>query len=328
MITDNKLLQIKDLNIAFPHGKEYLPVVRGVDLNVAKGEIVGILGESGSGKTVTATAVLGLTQEDEGRVEAGEILYKGQDIVQLRDRALRKIRGKEVAYIFQDPVGSLNPYRPVGKQVQESLKIHGLDSSHSRVLEVLRRVGLDNAEVIYYMYPGQLSGGQCQRIAIAAAIACNPELLIADEPISAIDASLQKKILGLLQDINRNLGMSIIIITHDFAVVRFLCHRVVVMYGGLVMESGTVAEVLHNPLHPYTRELLRCEQSLNEADANLYTLQGRTPNALEFRDECPFYPRCKEKQAACLKGIPPEIYVGGRSFRCNCISPEMKDQAR
>lgn len=311
------LLKIDNLSISFPYGKSHLQVVSGVDLEVTQGEIVGILGESGSGKTVTATSIIGLTREDAGRIDSGQILFKGKNILAMTEKELRRVRGREIAYIFQDPVGSLNPYRKAGKQIEEALKVHGLPCSKRRVLDLMQDVGLDKAETIYDMFPSQLSGGQCQRILIAAAIACKPDLLIADEPVSAIDASLQKKVLELLKAINKEYGSAIIIITHDFAVVEYICDRVVVMYGGLVMETGTVEEVLNNPYHPYTQELLKCVNSLSDNNERLYTLEGRAPGASEYKGGCPFCTRCKNSTGACQNEVPKLLKrAGGRHVRC------------
>ena len=313
----NTLLKINDLRISFPIGKEKIQVVRGIDLEIKKGEIVGILGESGSGKTVSSTSILGLLKGEEGIIDSGEILFNGQDLLKLSEKDLCKIRGKEIAYIFQDPVGSLNPYKKVGKQLEEAVNTHGLRFSKTNLLEIMADTGVDNPELIYNMYPFQLSGGQCQRVVIAMALSCQPRLVIADEPTSAIDASLRKKVLTLLKSINEKYGTSIIIITHDFDVARFLCHKVTIMYGGLVMEVGGIHEVLKDPRHPYTMELLRCVNSLNNREESLYSLEGRPPNPYEFREECPFYARCKKKSEKCQEGIPKmSESEQGRKIRC------------
>lgn len=317
-MSKTSLLKITNLTISFPYGKFHLQVLRGVDLEVSKGEIVGILGESGSGKTVTASSIIGLTRDEAGRIDSGEILFKGKNVVTMSEKDLQKIRGKEIAYIFQDPVGSLNPYRKAGKQIEEALKVHHLPCSKQLVLQIMQDAGLAEAETIYDMFPSQLSGGQCQRILIASAIACQPDLLIADEPISAIDASLQKKVLALLKDINKKYGTAIIIITHDFAVVKHICDRVVVMYGGLVMETGTVKDVLDNPLHPYTRELLKCVNSLNDSDRRLYTLEGRALGPSEYTGGCSFNTRCINRTRDCQYVVPQLLErPGSRQVRCH-----------
>jgi oligopeptide/dipeptide ABC transporter ATP-binding protein len=315
------LLQIKNLTVSLNHRSSAAQIIKGVAFEVAKGEKVGILGESGSGKTMSATSIIGLNKDVSGLSIEGSIIYKGQDLLSLRDADLNKVRGKEISYIFQDPVGSLNPYRRVGKQIEEVLRVHGLKSSNEQVLQVMRDVGLDNAELIFNMYPFQLSGGQAQRVLIAMAIVCKPDLLIADEPISAIDASLQKKVLDLLENINARYGTSIIIITHDFAVARYLCDKVVIMYSGLVMEQGSMQQVLGSPRHPYTIELLKCVDSLVGNAETLYTLEGRAPNPLDAGPGCPFYERCNSKQEICLRSLPELVQVReDHDVRCVQVS--------
>ncbi|MBB6215782.1 oligopeptide/dipeptide ABC transporter ATP-binding protein [Anaerosolibacter carboniphilus] len=315
-MSNSKLLQIKDLKISFPYGKGRVQVVRDINLEVEAGEIVGILGESGSGKTVSSTAVLRLSDGD-GSVDDGEIWFCDMNLLNLSEHELEKIRGKEIAYIFQDTVAALNPYRKVGKQIQEITKVHGLDVEKEEILRVMKEIGLDNADLIYNMYPFQLSGGQCQRVNIAMAVVCRPKLIIADEPTSAIDASLRRKVLHLFKDINEKYGTAIMIITHDFDVAKFLCHRVVIMYGGLVMEEGRVQEVLENPIHPYTIELLKCVASLNEGEESLYSLEGMPPNPYQLGNQCPFYERCNDRIDLCRESIPPMVDLqGNRRARC------------
>ncbi|MDF2546405.1 MAG: hypothetical protein K0R93_1303 [Anaerosolibacter sp.] len=315
---DRKLLQIKDLKISFAYGQNRIQVVREIDLDVYQGEIVGILGESGSGKTVSSTAILGLVSDGDGRIDGGEIRFKDQDLLKLPERALESIRGKEIAYIFQDPVASLNPYRKVGKQIQEAVKVHGIKVEKEEILKTMEEIGLADAKLIYDMYPFQLSGGQCQRLNIAMAVICKPKLMIADEPTSAIDASLRRKVLNIFRGINEKYGTAIMIITHDFDVARFLCHRVVIMYGGLVMEEGEVRDVLEKPMHPYTVELLKCVNSLNVGESSLYSLEGVPPNPYELKNECPFFERCKQRMDQCNQGIPPMVN-GENNRRVRCI---------
>jgi len=317
-MSKTSLLKLNNLTISFPSGKSRLQVVRGVDLEVNRAEVVGILGESGSGKTVTASSIIGLTKDEGGWIESGEILFQGKDIVTMSQKDLNCLRGKEIAYIFQDPVGSLNPYRKVGKQIEEALKVHHLPCRKQQVLQIMQDVGLDKADTIYDMFPSQLSGGQCQRILIGSAVACKPALLIADEPMSAIDASLQKKVLALLKDINQQYGTAMIIITHDFSVVKHICDRVIVMYGGLIMETGTAKDVLENPLHPYTQELLKCVNSLSHGDERLYTIEGRAVAPIEYTGGCPFSTRCFKRSRNCHSQVPELLkHPGGRQVRCH-----------
>ncbi|WP_432666004.1 ABC transporter ATP-binding protein [Wukongibacter baidiensis] len=313
---DKLLLKVENLKISFKNKKDYLQVVRGFDLEVNKGEIMGILGESGSGKTVSSNSIIGLIDKEEGKIDSGEIYFKGKDLLRLSEKELRKIRGRNISYIFQNPSESLNPYRRVGKQIEEALKVHGLKSSKKMILELMEDVGLDDPSLIYNMYPFQLSGGQCQRIMIAIGVICGPELLIADEPTSSIDASLRKKVLKLFKDINEKYGTSIIFITHDFDVAKFLCHKITIMYGGLVMEQGNMEDILKTPMHPYTRDLLRCVNSLDENQDVLFALEGRPPSPIEFKDECPFYERCKNRSDKCKKSIPEVMEYQNRKVRC------------
>lgn len=313
---DKVLLKIENLKISFKRGKDYLQVVRGIDIEAFPGEIVGILGESGSGKTVSSNAIIRLIDDKEGRIDSGKIYFKNKNLLKLSEKELRRIRGKNISYIFQNPTDSLNPYRRVGKQIEETLKIHRLPCSKEKVLEVMKDVGIIDAKFIYDMYPFQLSGGQCQRIMIAIGVICKPELLIADEPTSSIDASLRKKVLGLLKSINEKYGTSIILITHDFDVAKFLCHKAAIMYGGLVMEQGYMKDILKAPLHPYTRGLLKCVNSLEKSEDTLFTLEGRPPSPSEFKNECPFYDRCKSRKERCKENIPKIVKYNNRNVRC------------
>jgi len=313
---EDKLLDVRDLKVSFYSDKGSVQVVRGFDISMKKGEIVGILGESGSGKTVSSSSIIKLLDESLGRIDSGEAIFKGRDLLKLSEKDLKRIRGDEISYIFQNSSAALSPYKRIGKQLGEVLKTHGRVVSKEHILKTLEEVGLEDGERIYHMYPFQLSGGQNQRIMIAQCILCDPELLIADEPTSSIDASLQKTILELLKDISMRNKMSVIIITHDFGVARYLCDRLMVMYGGLVLEEGTIEEMLNSPLHPYTQELIRCARSLAEDDETMYTIEGAPPTPYQFRDECPFYSRCSLREGACREGIPQKIDLGGRRVRC------------
>ena len=310
-----KLIEVENLKVSFFQENKKIQVVRGFDLSLAKGEIVGILGESGSGKTVSATSIIKL--EDEiACIDSGTIKFKDKNILDLSERDYQKIRGKKIAYIFQNASGALNPYRRIGNQLLEVLKNHKMTHSKDLVLEFLRDVGLEGVEIIYDMYPFQLSGGQNQRIMIAQSIITKPDLLIADEPTSSVDASLRKVILDLLKTINKKFNMSIIFITHDFDVAKYICDRLLIMYGGLVLEEGSVGEIFKKPLHPYTSELMRCSSSLVEGDETIYTLEGFPPVPQSFKDECPFVSRCTKRMPVCYESIPPKIMLKNRTVRC------------
>lgn len=309
------LIEIKDLKIAFRQSGSAVQVVRGVDLSLKQGEIVGILGESGCGKTVTATSLLRM--EDEAAIyDSGQIFFKGQELTDIPETEYQKIRGNQIAYVFQNASIALNPYKKIGKQLMGVLKRHGLPQSKEKILNTLSSVGISDADTVYDMYPFQLSGGQNQRIMIAQGIVCGPNLLIADEPTSSVDVALRKVILDLLYEINRQMGMTILLITHDFEVVNYICNRVVVMYGGLVMEEGSMADVMKNPLHPYTKALTKCAQSIHESGAEIFTLAGAPPTPLEFKAECPFASRCDYKIDACMQAIPEMLTFENRKVRC------------
>ncbi|MBL4931388.1 ABC transporter ATP-binding protein [Clostridium paridis] len=315
-MNNNTILNISGLMLSFKANNGFVQVIRGVDIQLNKGEILGILGESGSGKTVTASSVLRLTQDSDLKIDSGSIIFDNAELTKLREKDMREIRGKRISYIFQDASAALTPYKKVGKQLREVLKVHGESNDKNRIIAAMRKVGIDNAEIVYNMFPWQLSGGLCQRVLITMSTLCSPEIIIADEPTAAIDASLQKKVLDLLKDINIKDESSIIIITHDFDVVRYICSRVVVMYGGLVMEEGSTKDILNKPLHPYTKELIRCVESLDNNDKELYSLIGKAPSPDEFKDQCPFYDRCKYKSSRCLEGIPKVRNIDGRRVRC------------
>ncbi|MBV1757167.1 MAG: ABC transporter ATP-binding protein [Dethiosulfatibacter sp.] len=321
---DDKLIEVKNLRISFYHENESIQVVRGFDLSMDSGEILGILGESGSGKTVSATSILRL-EDEAGSIDSGAILFNGTDLLALSEKEYRKIRGNRISYVFQNASSALNPYKKIGLQLTEVLKNHKLPFSRTIVLDVLKEVGIEEADTIYDMYPFQLSGGQNQRIMIAQGIISKPDLLIADEPSSSIDASLRKTVLDLLKYINEKSHMAIILITHDFDVAKYLCDRLIIMYGGLVMEEGDVKDIFETPLHPYTEELIKCANSLNRGDSPVYTLEGTAPTPFQFKDECPFFSRCKERLPECIDEIPQIIESNNRKVRCIKYKKGLKD---
>jgi len=317
-----KLLSVENLRVSFYTGKRNktgegkIQIIRGFDIELDPGEIVGILGESGSGKTVSSSMIMQLIEKDEGTIDSGAICFKGTDLVQADEKTLQKIRGRKIAYVFQDPSLALNPYKTIGRQLTDVLRTHQLPCSRQTIVRALEEAGISDAETVYEMYPFQLSGGQNQRIMICQSILCQPELLIADEPTSAIDASLRKKILDLLITINTTYHMAVILITHDFDIARYVCSRLVIMYGGLVVEEGSLEDILREPLHPYTRELIACASSLDQHDQLLYTLEGTPITPYDFRDQCPFYARCSRRIAACDTAIPKILTLGKRKVRC------------
>lgn len=314
---DKKLLEAEDLRVSFKLQGEKIEILRGIDIKINEGEIVGILGESGSGKTVFATTIMGLIKDEGGEVNSGRIVYGEKDLTRLGERETRELRGRDISYIFQEPGAALNPYMKVGKQIEEVLRAHKIKFDKDTVLAAMKASGIDDGNLIYEMYPSQLSGGQCQRVMIAMATILKPRLIIADEPTTAIDASLQKKVIELILDINKRNNTAVLLITHDFEVAKYLCSRIIIMYGGLVMEEGSCFDVMSNPLHPYTRELLNCVKSLNCNEKRLYTLDGMPPSPFDFKEECPFLKRCSLKNNECENKIPSLIGLkSGRTVRC------------
>lgn len=321
---DKKLIEVKDLKVSFFHENSPMEVVRGFDISLHKGEIVGILGESGSGKTVSASSIMRLMEEETGTIDYGEIFFQERDLLKLSEAELKKIIGNRISYIFQNPTQALSPYKRIGKQLKEVLKNHNMPFSKEIIINALKEVGITEAEMIYNMFPFQLSGGQNQRIMIAQCILCKPVLLIADEPTSAIDASLQKKVLDLLIEINKKYDMSVIIITHDFDVAKYLCNRLVIMYGGLVVEEGSITDIFNHPYHPYTKELINCAASLADGKGLVHTLEGAPPTPFEYKDQCPFYSRCPIREEECSFKIPIVTEFNNRRVRCRVFEKGVK----
>ena len=311
---DNTILSVKDLHTSFFTSMGEVKAVDGVSFDIHKGEILGIVGESGSGKSATMLSVIGL-QGNSGRVKSGQILFNGQDIANLN---MRDIRGKNIAMIFQDPMTSLNPVLTIGYQLKESLRRHKWQGDiHSRAVDILERVGIVPAEERLKQYPHEFSGGQRQRIMIAMAIICNPELLIADEPTTALDVTVQAQILSLIKDIQKDSGMSVILITHDLGVIAGYADRVFVMYGGYIMERGTRREIFYSPAHPYTKGLLRSVPDPEKPQARLIPIEGQPPDLLNPPKGCPFVKRCPNAMRICL-GHKPEASSISETHKFSC----------
>ncbi|REB07402.1 ABC transporter ATP-binding protein [Sporosarcina sp. BI001-red] len=279
----SKILQVKDLELSFHTFAGEVKAIRGVNFDLNKGETLAIVGESGSGKSVTTKSIMRLLPESSSEFKNGEILFDGKDLTKLPEREMQKIRGKDISMIFQDPMTSLNPTMTIGKQIMEPiLKHQKVSKAKARkvAIELLNMVGIPNAENRYKMYPHQFSGGQRQRIVIATALACNPQILIADEPTTALDVTIQAQILELMKDIQKKIDTSIIFITHDLGVVANVADRVAVMYGGMIVEIGTVDEIFYNPQHPYTWGLLSSMPSMDVNEEKLYAIPGTPPDLL------------------------------------------------
>ena len=321
------ILTIRGLHTSFLTGSGVIPAVRGVDLHVNRGECLGIVGESGSGKSVTFLSVLRLLAAT-GKIMAGEIHFEGRELTRLTQRQIREVRGGSIAMIFQDPASSLNPLLPIGDQVGEMLWAHDKSLNRSdreaRVLELLRLVRIPEAETRLKSYPHEFSGGMRQRVMIAMALACRPSLLIADEPTTALDVSIQDQILKLMRGLQAELGMSIVFITHDLGVIAELCSRVIVMYGGLVMEEAPIDDLFEKPLHPYTQGLLASIPNIRQDKARrLRPIPGSPPDMSRPPEGCPFAPRCSYTRTVCVAELPPVLtFDGSRSCRCWLCAPD------
>ena len=302
------ILQVKDLQVSFRTYAGEVQAVRGVSFDLRRGETLAIVGESGSGKSVTAKSIMRLLPEANSLIKGGEILFEGQDLLKLSERRMQEIRGPKIAMVFQDPMTSLDPTMRVGRQITESLKEHlGLSGQRARdrAVELLTLVGIPNPEDRIRQYPHQFSGGMRQRVVIAIALACDPQILIADEPTTALDVTIQAQILELLRELQEQLGMSVILITHDLGVVAHTAHRVTVMYAGKVIETGTLREIFYNPQMPYTWGLLS-SIPLPTADRSqeLIPIPGSPPDMLDPPKGCPFTPRCPYAMRICAEEMP------------------------
>src|ERR687898_2557340 len=302
------ILEVKDLEISFSTYAGEVQAVRGVTFDLRRGETLAIVGESGSGKSVTAKSIMRLLPEANSMVKGGEILFEGGDLLKLSDKQMQGVRGTKIAMVFQDPMTSLDPTMRVGRQIAESLKKHlGMsgERARERAIELLKLVGIPNAEARVKQYPHQFSGGMRQRVVIAIALACDPQILIADEPSTALDVTIQAQILELLRDLQERIGTSVILITHDLGVVAQTAHRVAVMYGGKVIETGTVREIFYNPQMPYTWGLL-ASIPLPTADRSqdLIPIPGTPPDATDPPKGCPFTARCPYAMRICEDEMP------------------------
>lgn len=314
------LLEVKNLKTHFFGKNKVLPVVDGVDFEVKKGETLAIVGESGSGKSITSLSIMGLVPKPGGKIVDGQIIFDGTDLVSLSENEMFKVRGNEIAMIFQEPMSSLNPVLTIGEQITEVLIYHKkLSKKEARLkaVELLKIVGFARAEEILDDYPHRLSGGMRQRVMIAMAMSCDPKLLIADEPTTALDVTVQAQILELMKDLSEKFNSSIILITHDLGVVAELADRVIVMYAGQVVEESGIVEMFDNPLHPYTAGLLNSVPKIDEDQERLSSIGGNVPSPDSFPKGCRFATRCEHVMERCLEEQPvlKEIEPGRKS-RC------------
>ncbi|MFB8374381.1 ABC transporter ATP-binding protein [Paenibacillus taichungensis] len=314
------MIEIEQLETHFYSEEGHVKAVDGVSLNVREGETVCIVGESGCGKSVTAMSIMGLIEEPAGKVVGGAIRFGGRDLLRESKSSLRAIRGNDISMIFQEPMSSLNPVLKIGEQLMEPLIVHlkmSKKQARARAVELIAEVGISRPEQIANSYPHELSGGMLQRIMIAIAISCNPKLLIADEPTTALDVTIQAQILDMLQHIKSQSGTSILMITHDLGVVAEMADYVVVMYAGKVVEEGEVVQLFESPKHPYTQGLLRSKPIINQRQDELYSIPGHVPDPLSLKDSCHFADRCEHCMSICTKQMPTLKQLGpGQKAAC------------
>ena len=323
-MTQDALLMTENLKTHFYTKRGIVKAVDGVDLAVKKGTVTGLVGESGCGKSVTALSVMGLVPSPPGRIVEGRILFEGEDLTRKSPSEMAQLRGRDISMIFQEPMTSLNPVLPVGRQVGEPLRVHtklGREKIKNKVVEMLDLVGIPEPASRLGSFPHQLSGGLRQRVMIAMAMICEPKLLIADEPTTALDVTIQAQILELMKDLMKRLDTSIILITHDLGVVAEICDEVYVMYAGKVVEKGTVFDIFDAPAHPYTRGLLRSIPGIGASSpgGKLYSIDGTVPSLLNLPAGCRFAPRCAKALPYCHQKEPEMVPLGGSHFaRCLC----------
>ena len=313
------LLSVKDLHTSFTTDHGDVQAVNGVSFNLDAGKVLGIVGESGSGKSVTAYSIMQILA-DNGRITSGEILYKGEDISRWSESRMQDFRGKCCSIIFQDPMTSLNPVFTIGSQIAEAVLLHTKSSKREameKALEMLKLVGINEPEKRLKQYPYELSGGMRQRVMIAMALACEPDILIADEPTTALDVTIQAQILELMQSLQKKLGMAIIMVTHDLGVIAEMCDEIVVMYGGRFCERGTADEIFYNPRHEYTRGLLRSIPNITNMKERLVPISGTPINILNMPKGCAFCARCDKAMKICLEQVPEERIIN-EYHRASC----------
>jgi oligopeptide/dipeptide ABC transporter ATP-binding protein len=313
------VLEVKDLHVQIATRRGIVHAVDGVSIEVPRGEAVGLVGESGSGKSMTLRAILGVLPS-EARITSGEVLLDGTDLVPLPSSSLNRIRGPKLAMIFQEPMSALNPVMRVGRQIAEGPQVHlGLSRAKAaeRAVELMRRVGIPDPERRFRSYPHEFSGGMRQRVMIAIALSCDPEVILCDEPTTALDVTIQDQILRLLAKLCRESGVSLVFVTHDLPVVAQLCQHLNVMYGGQIVESGPVHDVFARPQHPYTLGLLRSAPDVEEVRDSLVPIPGSPPSLISPPSGCRFHPRCQFAEDDCQTTVPPlRLLAGGRSTAC------------
>ena len=314
MDNNTTLLSVQDLKVYFHGNERVAQALDGVSFEVRKGETVCLVGESGCGKTVSALTILGIIPQPPGEIISGQILFKGQDLLDLKEDEIQQIRGKHIAMVFQEPMTSLNPVFTIGDQIQEVIVAHEKvdeKAREERCIQLLKDVGIPSPDERLKDYPHQLSGGQRQRVMIAMALACNPDLVIADEPTTALDVTIQAQILNLFEDLKQKRNMSLLYISHDLGVVANIADRIYVMYAGIIVEQGNTSQIFYNSLHPYTRGLLASLPSRTKRGEHLHSIPGTVPDPAFKPSGCPFHPRCDYTVDDCRKQFPAMCDNGG-----------------
>lgn len=316
------VLRIRDLEVGFNIDGDYYNAVNGVSFEVGRGKTIGIVGESGCGKSVLAHSILGLLPKKNSKIRNGEIIYKEKEITKIKSKHLNKIRGKEIGIVLQEPMTSLNPLLTIGEQIREVIILHRKmrkKEAMKEVVEILKKVGISRPEKIVKEYPHQLSGGMRQRIVIAIAIACSPEVLIADEPTTALDVTIQAQILDLLKNIQKETNMSLLIISHDLGVIADMCDEVIVMYAGEIVEKGDIKDLFENPKHPYTQKLLKSIPKLDEKKEYLDSIEGIVPPITEMKQRgCRFSERCHKATDICMN-VNPKLIKLNLNHEVSCL---------
>ncbi|WP_127532559.1 ABC transporter ATP-binding protein [Paenibacillus kobensis] len=309
-----KLLEVRSLTTGFAAGQGLVKAAEGVTISIDRGQTICLVGESGSGKSVTSLSIMRLVEFAGGMISEGSIRLGGEELTTKSQKEMSRIRGNKMAMIFQEPMSALNPVFSVGEQIAESIRLHqrtNAAEARRRAVDMLRLVGIPDPHIRAKQYPHELSGGMCQRVVIAIALACSPDLLIADEPTTALDVTVQAQILDLLRSLQRDLGMSILLITHDMGVAAQMADRIAVMYAGVIVEDGPAQDLFEHPAHPYTMGLLRSVPSMDgEREESLYTIPGTVPSLHQLPQGCRFHPRCQSAMARCAVESPPLEGVG------------------